>query len=40
MNTFVEFVQLTIDGADLAKFETKSQLEVEFGTTAPSGSNS
>ena len=38
MNIFMKFGKLTTDGADLAKFETKSQLEVEFGTTAPSGS--
>ena len=25
----------TLDGADLAKFETKSPLVVEFGITAP-----
>jgi len=33
---FIKFVQLTIDGADLAKFETKRPLVVEFGITAPS----
>ena len=32
------FVQLTIDGADLAKFETKRPLVVEFGITVPSAS--
>ena len=35
---FVKFVQLTIDGADLAKFETKRPLVAEFGITVPSGS--
>jgi hypothetical protein len=31
MNIFMKFVQLTIDGSDLAKFETKRPLLVEFG---------
>ena len=38
MKILMKFVQLTIDAADLAKFETKSPLVVEFGITAPSTS--
>ena len=35
----MKFGKLTTDGADLAKFETKRPLVVEFGITAPSESN-
>ena len=40
MNIFVKFVQLTIDGADLAKFETKRPQVVEFGITVESPAHS
>jgi hypothetical protein len=38
MNIFMKFVQSTIDGADLAKFETKRSLVVEFGIAVPPAS--
>ena len=34
---FMNFVQLTIDVADLAKFELKFPLVKEFGTKTPPG---